>query len=369
MFWKYLLFVYCFTLTIILIVLLTTQRQSVKSLPFGITEEKKKPKRIRAPPQRPFLLPKIKLTVEPSLISILELLIDTKSKFPYHLIEINCPKTWIPIVSDTMALLSISGNLLQVDDLSPNISRLSKQNISSKLQTLVKFLVLKNNKIVAFTNSMENLEQNNEPTSIKFQSLPILYLENNIVIHSILYTPKISCDGRFTFFPGRSIVSFARWDRSEEMLQELKEGPLTLYYSLLPVDSYHITIFDLYQLYPTGNNYLNDKPLEANFPSHCTVQDVSFCNNVLLLMVRFQDLKKIENIRLLYSKQSGVDISPKILHITLGYKYNSRQLSGVLQQNTLDKLHRHLKNAKIQLSPPQLCRFDSIDKFSIVNRN
>ena len=132
MFWKYLLFVYCFTLTIILIVLLTTQRQSVKSLPFGITEEKK-PKRMRAPPQRPFLLPKIKLTVEPSLISILELLIDTKSKFPYHLIEINCPKTWIPIVSDTMALLSISGNLLQVDDLSPNISRLSKQNISSNL--------------------------------------------------------------------------------------------------------------------------------------------------------------------------------------------------------------------------------------------
>jgi hypothetical protein len=265
-----------------------------------------------------------------------------------------------------MALLSISGTLLPLDDHLPNISRLSKQNISSKLQTMVKFLVLKNNKIVAFTNSIENLEQNNEPTSIKFQSHPILYLENNIVIHSILYTPKITCDGRFTFFPGRSIISLARWDRSNEMLQELKESPLTLYYSLLPVDSYHITIFDLYQLYPTGNNYLNDKPLEANFPSHCTVQDVSFCNNVLILIVRFQDLKKIENIRLLYSKQSGVDVSPKILHITLGYKYNSRQLSGVLQQNTLDKLHRHLQNVKIQLSPPQLCRFDSMDKFSIV---
>jgi len=197
-------------------------------------------------------------------------------------------------------------------------------------------------------------------------------------------TKKINSEGKYLTFPGVTVVSAINeadkpfWQLIDEALNKNKE--FTDHFAPLPYESYHLTTINLYTNDEIGDKKwrrfiisknaffqsLNGLLAEKSFNPVVSVESINI-TGALQMMVTLPE----EQIRIIQQVAKAHHVKariPSVFHITLAYQFQ------YVEQKVLEKLELELRQeifailkrheGKLSLTPPELCFFNSMTKFT-----
>ena len=190
---------------------------------------------------------------------------------------------------------------------------------------------------------------------------------------------KIDKGGRFTKFPGASVIAFLQnSELRNSIFNRLNNNAVTKYYSVLPSSSLHVTGSDLFIESGMGNGDwlrfvdsklsilkrlaadLNENPLALTLKVKDYIIDG-------VLQIRFEtDPLEIQQLKAVFEKYNLEYQVPSILHLTLAYEYRTTILYEEIApiEVLMEQLINDLKNADLTLEPMSLCFFHSMTQFT-----
>lgn len=196
---------------------------------------------------------------------------------------------------------------------------------------------------------------------------------------------KINNNGDFLEYPGTTIISSIQPKDSSLwkcLFQFLQSSPLiTDFYSLLPYDSYHMTICSLYNKFNRTaldwNNFISKNlQLFQQLGMYC--QEISLTPRITILnslvtkhvlqlnfSIPQEQITVMHNLLKSFNLENGL---PNTFHMTLAYQKPNKTISS-LEHTTIKKLVlSEVKKIFIQeeltLLPPTLCYFKDMTKFT-----
>jgi len=191
---------------------------------------------------------------------------------------------------------------------------------------------------------------------------------------------KIDSNGRYCRFPGITIVSAIRsedleiWTQLYNQLEKCEN--LKEYYSLLPVESYHMTTSGLYnQKRDGGSNWegllneklpqlrqLNKTLSEKAFSPEIIIDSLSLRKIGITLYLKLKEEHR-QIIQEVAEKFGLADKVPKSFHISLAYTYK------VPAEDKLKEMKKQLKSSvdcigkTFKLDSPKLCYYNDMTAF------
>jgi hypothetical protein len=200
---------------------------------------------------------------------------------------------------------------------------------------------------------------------------------------------KIDNGGNYCHFPGVTVVAniakneyYSMWD---DIYSELKGNNLIIkYYSLLPVDSYHMTTIGLYtrREVPENWNDFFDKNLpffeslsvdiedRYHFQPKISSFDTGKASSVIYVNLSLDSEQAATNFDLAKKHNLVGHLFP--YHLTFGYQYKGFEDMS-LQKAVQEELDRIVNNVKekyqiskenlLTLESPHLCYFHDMTKF------
>lgn len=197
-----------------------------------------------------------------------------------------------------------------------------------------------------------------------------------------LFMGKINEDGKFTSFPGLSVISTIQdepfW---KNIFNFLQQDPLIAeHYSLLPVTSYHMTTYNLFvQNHTPEDQWLEfiDKNLTffqllhehllmfLNFSPSITKSTKIITKPVLQLVVDISSVQKekIASIATFFNLTKNIAFP---FHITLGYQHKALNDAEheKIQKTLLANVRKlMLSDTVLSLNPPTLSYFNDMTAF------
>lgn len=196
---------------------------------------------------------------------------------------------------------------------------------------------------------------------------------------------KIDREGNYIPFPGITVVAsasasspnIALWDDVYKGLHN--NSTVREYFSLLPVDSYHMTTINLYTEAETNGDWnefvdsrldwlqrLDLTMRENDFSPVVVPHDVVF-SGVIMLLLKLND-KQNQAIHALAGDFNVTASIPPVYHISIGYR--KKQVPNDIHEQ-LSRDFRHIFNSafekhrcgQIELAPARLCYFQDMTKF------
>lgn len=184
---------------------------------------------------------------------------------------------------------------------------------------------------------------------------------------------KISNSGQYLPFYGVTTLRFVESVLSERIEEFLFSSGFSEFFSPLPSDSYHMTVFDLvvpkrsqtkgkFKLFLRENSKILgniSSVCQKTSSSSCSLVAVYWTNGTLGLEVSWDDRGLREKI----SKASGIQNKNYKFHITLGYRFRD----GAPTDEQLEKFGLLLKElfpgGDVPLSKCFVCKFEDMTKF------
>ena len=194
---------------------------------------------------------------------------------------------------------------------------------------------------------------------------------------------KINVKGEYIPFQGVTVVASIGAQNKEmwqKIYEELNQNRLLKqFYTLLPVDSYHLTTLNLFteRSKKTGNwkDFITgqlpffqniNKKLEAEaFHPHVKLERPGVAKTLqITIQLDKEEKEKIQSLGKEFSQQKNV---PNPLHVTLGYLY--RDMGKGTRDQIFLKLQRIMKKIlasykkPVVLDTPKLCYFKDMQEF------
>lgn len=192
---------------------------------------------------------------------------------------------------------------------------------------------------------------------------------------------KLDKNGNFSHFPGISIVSNGYSQQPlfcKAIYHALFESTrINEYYSLLPVESYHLTEVNLCNEAALGEEWKNvildniDKFREINdvlrkYPIQPVIDKIEVdSGETIMLMISLPE-PQITQIKAMASKLAIEDGLPEAFHITLAYarplKKPSKKVSEQLELDISERINKVLTTTMlpVQFGPATLCYFNDM---------
>jgi len=205
---------------------------------------------------------------------------------------------------------------------------------------------------------------------------------------------KLNADGSYRRFYGITAISFL-YDQNDidffNMLKEYLENSfLAKFYSFLPLDSYHVTIFDVTyderansQGYGGTAGYIKEKETElCDLIEYLNEKEESFdlrikhpsAGGTLGLLVEPTDANvhdAIYNHRYTIGNKLQNDrykSADEALHLTFGYMYIEPLVEERARlREEVDKFKSLIKDRVFKVKSPKLTQFDDMSKFNIID--
>lgn len=191
-------------------------------------------------------------------------------------------------------------------------------------------------------------------------------------------TKKIDADGNYLQFRGITLISPLHeeqeglWNDFVSHLEKVKH--IKKYYALLPKESYHVTIINLFSekddcgtlLNQIINNYkriseIGDKINKLFKVTEEVMLQGMFLTKTMHVNVKFDNT--LEEFIDLNTEKEFKRIHP--FHITLAYKFKDGIENDLDAQNEIAELNKQLNNKQIKIKKPSIATFNDMTKFNL----
>ena len=208
---------------------------------------------------------------------------------------------------------------------------------------------------------------------------------DTVTIYTKRFSHKINSFGEYTKYHGMTVVSHVakkHYDIFEQLLTELREKVGHIY-SVLPVDSLHMTVFNMFtqsiQSSYTEEEIASYKKKVNKFKTFGTkfcpenkgkqmVKIDSFYGHTTLgstFGLKVTPMWDIQKQRKILSSVTGLEdksLNKGNFHITFGYNYNNIEISEELKKE-IEVIFKRYRLSSIEVEEPEVCEFFDMTKF------
>ena len=208
-----------------------------------------------------------------------------------------------------------------------------------------------------------------------------MYSSDSSAESSLAGPRKIDSSGRFLPFRGVTVIAQVREENKEmweHIYKSLDQNCLIReYFSLLPVQSYHMTTIDLYTevVNPIWDKFVSNqlprlRNLNADLQTHAFQPQVTggkpMVSSVIMFLLKMNEHQK-EKINLVAKKFQSLKKVPQEFHVTLAYSYKKipHEASQQIKKDVNDIFESIIEsNPEILFEEPKLCYFRNMTEFT-----
>lgn len=189
------------------------------------------------------------------------------------------------------------------------------------------------------------------------------------------FNAKISKKGNYLVHPGVTVISFAKNHEQYKELHDYLKEKVGQYYAILPLDSFHVTIHNMFtkmmmkdyydllyeKVYPICKNW-NASRGDRTFKARAT--EVYYRNTIGVMVdleIAGHDL--VHAAHNMVRNEAGLKDDGLRFHMTMGYRYNKKDIPESVVKEITKKIAETLAEYPIVLSEPLACNFESMMAF------